>query len=174
MTIFKPPDAILTPPLALRDACQILREIIAVYETSLVDPADRATDTEFSTLLEKAVDPLVEMCERMAELRKGATNWDKSIFLINCFGYLQHTLASVPFTTGRVDILEEKIQKHVESMTFEHVSAVLCMWSSCACGVYMTELRFAARQTAGTMRVGSDNEDNQNSTNRRKYCMFCL
>ena len=40
-------------------------------------------------LLEKAVDPAVEMCERMAELSKGATDWDKDIFLINCLGYLQ-------------------------------------------------------------------------------------
>jgi hypothetical protein len=99
-----------------------LREIIQVYDSSLVDPEDRDTGGAFSQLLEKAVDPAVEMCERMAELRKGATDWDKDIFLINCLGYLQQTLVSVPFTQERVEHLDEKITKHVESMTFEHVS----------------------------------------------------
>ena len=120
--MLQPPDATLSPPLALRDSCQILRELIEVYETSLVDPADRLADADFAKLLEKAVDPAVEMCERMAELRKGATSWDKDIFLINCLGYLQHTLAAYGFTKERVEILEARMHQHVESMTFEHVS----------------------------------------------------
>jgi hypothetical protein len=40
------------------------------------------------TLLGKAIDPAVEMCERMAEMRGGDT-WDRDVFLINCLGYLQ-------------------------------------------------------------------------------------
>ena len=80
----QPPEPTLTPPVTLRDACQVLREIIAVYDSSLVDAAERSTDAHFANLLEKAVDPAVEMCERMAELRKGSTDWDKDIFLINC------------------------------------------------------------------------------------------
>lgn len=86
---YQPPDASLTPPLALRDACQVMREVIAVYDSSLVDASERSTDAHFTRLLKKAVDPAVEMCERMADLRKGATAWDKDIFLINCLGYLQ-------------------------------------------------------------------------------------
>ena len=66
------------------------------------------------------------MCERMADLRKGATDWDKDIFLINCLGYLQQTLVDVPFTAERVTELERKIQLHVESMTYEHVSLMTC------------------------------------------------
>lgn len=97
-----------------------------MYDTSLVDPQDRDSSASFALLLEKAVDPAVEMCERMAELRKGATDWDKDIFLINCLGYLQQTLVSVPFTQERVADLEEKIEKHVESMTFEHVRGGAC------------------------------------------------
>jgi hypothetical protein len=82
----QPPDATLTPPLALRDTCQILREVIAVYDSSLVDESERETD--FAKLLEKAVGPAVEMCERMAGLGRGG-EWEKDIFLINCLGYLQ-------------------------------------------------------------------------------------
>ena len=89
-----PPDATLSPPLALRDSTQILREIIAVYDTSLVDESDRANDEDFARLLEKAVDPAVEMCERMADMRKGnGGDWERDIFLINCLGYLQVCLA---------------------------------------------------------------------------------
>lgn len=88
-----PPDATLSPPLALRDSTQILREIIAVYDTSLVDESDRANDEDFAKLLEKAVDPAVEMCERMADMRKGSGgDWERDIFLINCLGYLQVSL----------------------------------------------------------------------------------
>jgi hypothetical protein len=85
-----PPDATLSPPLALRDSTQILREVIAVYDSSLVDESDRANDEDFAKLLEKAVDPAVEMCERMADMRKGnGGDWERDIFLINCLGYLQ-------------------------------------------------------------------------------------
>ncbi|KAK4686174.1 conserved oligomeric Golgi complex subunit 6, partial [Tremellales sp. Uapishka_1] len=116
-----PPDATLTPPLALRDTCQILREIISVYDSSLVDETERETD--FAKLLEAAVDPAVKMCEKMAEMRSG--EWDRDVFLINCLGYLQHTLEAYSFTRSRLDVLDEQIEKHVESMTFEHHGKLL-------------------------------------------------
>lgn len=103
-----------------------------MYDTSLVDPADRSTSSTFAVLLGKAIDPSVEMCERMAELRKGATDWDKDIFLINCLGYLQQTLTNVPFTTERASELDKKIQTHVESMTYEHVSGGIPRGRLCA------------------------------------------
>jgi hypothetical protein len=73
----------------LRDATQVLREIIAVYDTSLVDAAERETD--FAKLLNAAVDPAVEMCERMADMRRQGPNgtWDQDVFLVNCLEYLE-------------------------------------------------------------------------------------
>lgn len=116
-----PPDATLSPPLSLRDMCQVLREIIAVYDTSLVDASEREND--FAKILDAAVDPAVEMCERMADLRKNAVGaWDRDVFLVNCLEYLEHTLEPYPFTAPRVKLLNEEVQKHVESMTYEHVS----------------------------------------------------
>ncbi|OCF45140.1 hypothetical protein I317_00942 [Kwoniella heveanensis CBS 569] len=143
-----PPDATLAPPLALRDAALILRELLSVYSTSLIDPAERESDADLARLLEKAVDPCVEMCERMAELRKGSTSssgggagtssgagagasgagageWEKDVFMVNCLGYLQHTLEAYEFTSRRVALLEEKIRLHVEGMTFEHHGKLL-------------------------------------------------
>ncbi|WOO80503.1 Conserved oligomeric Golgi complex subunit 6 [Vanrija pseudolonga] len=122
-----PPDANLSPPLALRDASQVLREIIAVYDTSLVDDAEREGD--FAKLLNAAVDPAVEMCERMADLRKQSSPssgaWDRDVFLVNCLEYLQHTLEIYPFTAPRVSTLQEQVQTHIESMTFEHHGKLL-------------------------------------------------
>ena len=45
-------------------------------------------ETDFAKLLEKAVDPAVEMCERMAGLGK-IGDWERDIFLMNCLGYVQ-------------------------------------------------------------------------------------
>lgn len=110
----QPPDATLTPPLALRDTLYNLREIIGVYTTSLVDEADRESD--FATVLNKAVSPAVEMCERMGDMRRAHAGqvsgqaggeggvaggkeggkglysqgeWERDVFMINCLGYLQ-------------------------------------------------------------------------------------
>lgn len=190
----QPPDSTLTPPLALRDTCQILREILGVYDASLVDEADRESD--FAKVLDRAVDPVVEMCERMAEMRAvpssgggssgsaavppagsaGSTaEWEKDIFMVNCLGYLvvsplpprrcalltpQHTLENWPFTTAKVERLEKMIQRHLESMTFEHVSRV--RWNR---GDPADE---SAWPTAGTVRPGSYHAHHSYSPRRRK------
>ncbi|WWC86032.1 uncharacterized protein L201_000903 [Kwoniella dendrophila CBS 6074] len=124
-----PPDATLSPPLALRDFSLILRELLSVYSTSLVDPSERESDEDLAKLLDKSIDPCVEMCERMAEMRKSTVtaggDWEKDLFMVNCLGYLQHTLEVYDFTSRRVAMLEEKIKDHVESMTFEHHGKLL-------------------------------------------------
>lgn len=94
-----------------------------MYDTSLVDASERETD--FAKLLDAAVDPAVEMCERMADLRKNTgSTWDRDVFLVNCLEYLQHTLESYTFTAPRVRKLQGAVQEHVDSMTFEHVSFI--------------------------------------------------
>lgn len=47
-------------------------------------------ETEFSRIMDAAIDPLLEMCRRMADLRgeKGG-GWERAIFLANCVGYLE-------------------------------------------------------------------------------------
>lgn len=60
---------------------------MSVYETSLVDDLDREAD--FAKILKAAADPLMEMCQRMIEMKRGSGDWEKNIFLINCSMYLQ-------------------------------------------------------------------------------------
>lgn len=91
-TSIQPPEADLSPPLPLIDACQILRELMAVYDSSLLGHESPAEQEEgFKDILDVTVDPALEMCRRMTELeaKKDVTGWDRSIFLINCIVYLQ-------------------------------------------------------------------------------------
>lgn len=63
---------------------------MGVYESSLLgdeDPVER--EAAFSQILEATVDPALEMCRRMSELKKDMSSWDKALFLINCTTYLQ-------------------------------------------------------------------------------------
>jgi hypothetical protein len=97
----QPPDADLSPPQALLDSTVTLRSILSVYESSLLDSdgpeAEREREEEFSRILDAAVDPLLEMCRRMADLRvtrgakteEGGMEWDKAVFLVNCISYLE-------------------------------------------------------------------------------------
>ncbi|ORY21431.1 putative intra-golgi transport-related protein [Naematelia encephala] len=134
-----PPDATLTPPLALRDSTQILRELIGVYDTSLVDPEERANDASFKLLCEKAVEPAVEMCEKMADMRKNnGGEWERDIFLINCLSYLQRALEDFDFTEEQWTLLDKKIGGFVESMTFEHHGRLL---DQCGLGPIMKAIR---------------------------------
>ncbi|WVO24355.1 uncharacterized protein IAS62_005720 [Cryptococcus decagattii] len=136
-----PPDATLTPPITLRDAAHILRELLSVYSTSLIDPAERESDEDLAKLLDKAIGPCVEMCERMAEMRRGKSGggeWERDIFMVNSLGYLEHTLEMFDFTTRMLHMLDEKIKTHVESMTFEHHGKLL---EACGLAAVMRTIR---------------------------------
>lgn len=107
----QPPDADLSPPQALLDSTVTLRSILSVYESSLLDSdgpeAEREREDEFARILDAAVDPLLEMCRRMADLRvtrgtkteEGGMEWDKAVFLVNCVSYLEVCQIPAPMTT---------------------------------------------------------------------------
>jgi conserved oligomeric Golgi complex subunit 6 len=63
---------------------------MGVYESSLLgneDPQER--EDAFHEILDAAVNPAMEMCIRMSELRKEMSTWDKAVFSINCTVYMQ-------------------------------------------------------------------------------------
>ena len=63
---------------------------MTVYDSSLLgdeDPSER--ENAFIQILEASVDPAMEMCKRMSELKKDMENWDKAVFLINSTAYMQ-------------------------------------------------------------------------------------
>jgi hypothetical protein len=71
---------------------------MTVYDSSMLEleAGNQVSDTEriaereeFNRIMDAAVGPALEMCRRMAELKKDGTVWDKEIFLANCTSYMQ-------------------------------------------------------------------------------------
>ncbi|KAG8970571.1 Golgi transport complex subunit 6 [Tulasnella sp. 419] len=121
-----PPEPDLAAPLALRDQIHVLREIMGVYESSLMgenDPAER--EREFSQILEAAIDPAMEMCNKMCELKKDLTSWNRAIFLINCYVFVQNALQAYSFTGQYVEQLQKEVDKNVRILTTEHYEYLL-------------------------------------------------
>lgn len=96
----------MTPPLIILDHAQVLREIAAVYQSSLLgdehglaridhDHAPKEQDGNegtagFQRILDVMVDPALQMCETAAEeKRRLRGGWDREVFGINCLTYLQ-------------------------------------------------------------------------------------
>jgi hypothetical protein len=88
----------------------------------------------------------------------------------------QHTLEAYPFTAPRVDLLEEQIQRHVESMTYEHVSGFMTFRRRVQCwalGVRRCARALGAdvclaRQAPGAMWSRADYEDDPDPACRRE------
>ena len=83
-------DADVTPPLAILDHVQILREIMAVYGPSISDtPPTDADQAAFERILDVMLDPAMQMCDAAAEEKKRVRPlWDREVFGLNCWSYL--------------------------------------------------------------------------------------
>lgn len=111
-------DTSLTPPIPILDHVQILREIMAVYQSSLGDedkdnedvvPEGKAqsgaeNETQYAKDASGAgigpgsgflkigdvmVRPAVDMCLNAAEAKKTLRpGWDMDVFILNCLSYL--------------------------------------------------------------------------------------
>jgi hypothetical protein len=131
LRFIQPPSAGLTAPPQLRDALGTLREIMAVYNSSLLDIGDPVTGTpqvgafeqreaDFKRVLDAALDPALDMCEQMGAMRQNA--WDRNVFGVNCRETVLTALEGFGFTAGRVKAIEEDEARLVEELTVEHVS----------------------------------------------------
>ncbi|KIJ51335.1 hypothetical protein M422DRAFT_26752 [Sphaerobolus stellatus SS14] len=128
MRFLHPPDVDLSAPLALRDSCQVLREIMTVYDSSVLSDESNPEEQRrgFKQILDAAVDPALEMCRRMADLNtKDTTGWERNVFLINCLDYLQTVMQPFTFTNERIEELEVLLQGHVKILTEEHYNRLL-------------------------------------------------
>lgn len=118
-----PPEADLAAPLALRDFSHVLREIMDDYQSSLLEGESdgSAAKDGFTRILETSIVPAEEMCKRMADLMgRDSGAWERDIFLVNCWVYLQTVLDPFEFTVDRVESLEKQIDGHVRSLMDEH------------------------------------------------------
>ncbi|KIM86455.1 hypothetical protein PILCRDRAFT_327206 [Piloderma croceum F 1598] len=120
-------DTSVNPPLPVLDHVQVLREIMVVYESSLLGdekPAER--DAGFKRILDVMVDPAVEMCSAASEEKQRMrVRWDKHVFVLNCLTYLQNALEPFPFTADKQREIQGVIEGRVKTLTEEHYESVL-------------------------------------------------
>ncbi|KAJ7139696.1 oligomeric Golgi complex subunit 6 [Mycena epipterygia] len=120
-------DPSLAPPLAILDHAQILREVMNVYESSLLGDEDEAEQTAgFQRILDITVDPAIEMCTNNSEEKKRMRpRWDREVYVLNCLSYLQSVLEPFPFTSQKRQTLQEVVEEKVVHLTEEHYKNIL-------------------------------------------------
>lgn len=126
-------DLSVSPPLIILDHAQVLREIMIVYDSSLVgDETEEQLATGFGDILDKMVDPAIETCVTSSEeKRKHRPTWDKSVFVLNTLAYLQGVIEPYRFTAEKQGVIQGLIETKVLQLTEEHVGTfvVLLGWA---------------------------------------------
>ncbi|EDR06395.1 uncharacterized protein LACBIDRAFT_190965 [Laccaria bicolor S238N-H82] len=115
-------DPSLTPSLAILDQAQILKEVMSVYQSSLLGDEDEQERTAgFQKVLDVIVDPLVESCIAKAEEKKRArAKWDRAVYVLNCLCFVQNVLESFSFTAVKLAMVQGVIDERVKELTDEH------------------------------------------------------
>ncbi|KAF7966770.1 hypothetical protein HWV62_37065 [Athelia sp. TMB] len=109
-------DPSVNPPLSILDHVQILREIMAVYDSSLLgdeNPTER--DAGFKRIADIMVDPAVEMCSAAGEEKQRLRpRWDK-----------MSVLEQFAFTAEKCRELQGIIDERVKALSDEHYQNLL-------------------------------------------------
>ncbi|KAG0149204.1 hypothetical protein CROQUDRAFT_40183 [Cronartium quercuum f. sp. fusiforme G11] len=120
MRYIEQPPVDLSVPATLTEAMSNLREIMTIYNDT--SPEDTAA-ASFDRVLDMTVDPTLELIVKMADLR--ASEWDKSIFWVNCLEYMIATLTLFAFTQSKKEVLEGLLKKHTSLLIQEHFHHLL-------------------------------------------------
>ncbi|KAF7367249.1 Conserved oligomeric Golgi complex subunit 6 [Mycena sanguinolenta] len=120
-------DPSLAPPLAILDHAQILREVMNVYESSLLgDEGEEEQTAGFRRILDVTVDPAVEFFTSNSEEKKRLRpRWDREVYVLNCLSYLQSVLEPFPFTTQKLNTLQQVVDTKVLHLTEEHSKNIM-------------------------------------------------
>ncbi|RDX56370.1 oligomeric complex COG6 [Lentinus brumalis] len=117
----------VSPPLAILDHAQVLREMMLVYDSSLLgNENEDELQAGFRDILDKMVDPAIEMCMTGAEEKKRQRPaWDKAVFVLNTLAYLQDVLEPFAFTAEKRGVVQGLMEGKVLQLIEEHVNDVL-------------------------------------------------
>ncbi|KAI8989800.1 oligomeric complex COG6 [Trametes punicea] len=120
-------DTGVSPPLAIVDHAQVLREMMAVYESSLLgDEQEEELQAGFRDILDKMVDPALEMTLTQAEEKKRQRpGWDKAVFVLNTLAYVQGVLEPFAFTTEKRGVVQGLVDAKVLQLIEEHYQDLL-------------------------------------------------
>ncbi|KAM5532325.1 hypothetical protein V8D89_014004 [Ganoderma adspersum] len=120
-------DAGVSPPLAILDHAQVLREMMVVYDSSLLgDENEEELQAGFRDILDKMVDPALEMCLTGAnDKQRQRLGWDKAVFILNTLAYLQTVLEPFAFTVEKRGVVQGLVDAKVLQLIEEHYKDVL-------------------------------------------------
>ncbi|KAK0483339.1 oligomeric complex COG6 [Armillaria novae-zelandiae] len=120
-------DLSLTPPISIIEHAQVLREIMNVYQSSLIGNEDEEKlISGFEHVLDIMVDPAIEMCTNAAEAKaRAVSRWDMSVFILNCLSYLLSVLEPFAFTINKQKALQATMSERVVLLTDEHYHDIM-------------------------------------------------
>ncbi|KAF7306576.1 E3 ubiquitin-protein ligase PEP5 [Mycena indigotica] len=120
-------DPSLSPPLPILDHAQILREIMNVYDSSLLgDEGEAEQAAGFRKILDITVDPPIEMSLKGSEEKKRLRpRWDRDVYVLNCLSYLQSVMEPFSFTAEKRRSLQDLVDERVSQLTEEHYQNIM-------------------------------------------------
>ncbi|KAF8431614.1 oligomeric Golgi complex subunit 6 [Boletus edulis BED1] len=122
-------DPSVSPPHSIIDHAQRLREMMQVYDSSLLsegssDPSEASVG--FRSILDVMVDPTVTMCAAAAEEKaRLRPRWDRAVFVLNCLGYLENVLEPFSFTEDKRQAIRAMIEERVRLLEDAHYERLL-------------------------------------------------
>ncbi|XP_041348478.1 conserved oligomeric Golgi complex subunit 6-like [Gigantopelta aegis] len=114
------PPADLGGTASLTQSLQLLKDVLACHDASVVPVDDKKQD--FKQILSCMVDPLLQMCSMSASR---LSTVDMAAHIINSIYLMQSSLALYEFTDTRLEMLQAQIDAHVDTLTSEQASFVL-------------------------------------------------
>ena len=116
--MFQPEDQDTQPPSALVDNSQVLRELMAVYQSSLLgDETEDERRAGFQSILDLMVDAAINMCVGVSEARHvQKPKWDKDVFMLNC---LTHLTVGVSITSSKYSSIDRIPRPSCETTTLQ-------------------------------------------------------
>ncbi|KAL8609891.1 Golgi transport complex subunit 6 [Nucella lapillus] len=114
------PPADLGPTSSLTQTLQLLRDVLACHDASVVPVHDKKQD--YKQILSCVIDPLLQMCSMSASRLNTV---DMAAYMINCIYLIQSTLALYQFTDTRLEMLQAQTEAHVDALTSEQAAYVL-------------------------------------------------
>ncbi|ESO91200.1 hypothetical protein LOTGIDRAFT_209569 [Lottia gigantea] len=114
------PPSDLGPTSSLTQSLQLLRDVLACHDASVVPIDDKKQD--YKQILSCVVDPLIQMCSVSASRLNSI---DMAAYMINGIYLIQSTLALYEFTDTRLEMLQAQIDAHVDTLISEQAAFVL-------------------------------------------------
>ncbi|XP_064638798.1 conserved oligomeric Golgi complex subunit 6-like [Lineus longissimus] len=114
------PPADLSSPPSLTQTLQLMQDVLASHDASVV-PLD-ARRQDFQQIVSCIIDPLLQMCSVSASRLNTV---DMATYMINCIYLMQTTLALYEFTDQRLEMLQAQTDAHIDTLVSEQASFVL-------------------------------------------------